>query len=162
MTCSSFPVCGPSAAVAAAAANEGLMRASMTKPVKESENAKANTDLRSTNSSRPEPRPVSLVCTILAASEHLKKPGRPNSGERDSFSAPQHRSQEARMALSEQDFGQGTAQMRAPAQREIIYRHSLAVRLTHWINVLCLTLLLMSGLAVFNVHPSLYWGHYGY
>ena len=47
-------------------------------------------------------------------------------------------------------------------QPEIIYRHSLAVRLTHWINVLCLTLLLMSGLAIFNAHPSLYWGHYGY
>ena len=66
------------------------------------------------------------------------------------------------MALSEQNFGQDTAQIRAPARREIIYRHSLVVRLTHWINLLCLTLLLMSGLAVFNVHPSLYWGHYGY
>lgn len=49
-----------------------------------------------------------------------------------------------------------------PAKREIIYRHSLVVRLTHWINLLCLTLLLMSGLQLFNVHPSLYWGHYGY
>jgi len=66
------------------------------------------------------------------------------------------------MALSEQDFGQDTAQIRAPVQREIIYRHSLVVRLTHWVNLLCLTLLLMSGLALFNVHPSLYWGHYGY
>jgi thiosulfate reductase cytochrome b subunit len=47
-------------------------------------------------------------------------------------------------------------------QREVIHRHSLAVRLTHWINVLCLALLLMSGLAIFNAHPMLYWGHTGY
>ena len=39
-----------------------------------------------------------------------------------------------------------------------IYRHTLAVRITHWINVLCLTLLLMSGLQIFNAHPALYWG----
>jgi thiosulfate reductase cytochrome b subunit len=47
-------------------------------------------------------------------------------------------------------------------QREVIRRHSLAVRLTHWINVLCLVLLLMSGLAIFNAHPALYWGHSGH
>jgi thiosulfate reductase cytochrome b subunit len=47
-------------------------------------------------------------------------------------------------------------------QREVIHRHSLAVRLTHWINVLCLALLLMSGLAIFNAHPMLYWGHTGH
>jgi thiosulfate reductase cytochrome b subunit len=47
-------------------------------------------------------------------------------------------------------------------QREVIHRHSVAVRLTHWINVLCLALLLMSGLAIFNAHPILYWGHTGY
>jgi thiosulfate reductase cytochrome b subunit len=39
-----------------------------------------------------------------------------------------------------------------------IYRHSLAVRITHWINVLCLAILLMSGLQIFNAHPALYWG----
>jgi thiosulfate reductase cytochrome b subunit len=47
-------------------------------------------------------------------------------------------------------------------QREVIHRHSLAVRLTHWINVLCLALLLMSGLAILNAHPALYWGHTGH
>jgi len=46
--------------------------------------------------------------------------------------------------------------------REIIYRHSLTVRITHWINVICFALLLMSGLAIFNYHPALYWGNYGY
>jgi thiosulfate reductase cytochrome b subunit len=49
-----------------------------------------------------------------------------------------------------------------PRQREVIYRHAVAVRATHWINVLCLTLLLMSGLKIFNSHPALYWGNYGY
>ncbi|PDS76201.1 cytochrome b/b6 domain-containing protein [Rhizobium sp. L43] len=43
----------------------------------------------------------------------------------------------------------------------LIYRHSLVVRLSHWVNVLCLTLLLFSGLQIFNAHPALYWGQYG-
>jgi thiosulfate reductase cytochrome b subunit len=42
--------------------------------------------------------------------------------------------------------------------QQAIYRHSLLVRVTHWINVLCLTMLLMSGLQIFNAHPALYWG----
>ena len=69
------------------------------------------------------------------------------------------------MALSEQNAltGQQAAAIQAPpVRREIVYRHSLAVRLTHWMNLLFLTLLLMSGLQIFNVHPQLYWGHYGY
>ena len=47
-------------------------------------------------------------------------------------------------------------------QPEIVRRHSLAVRLTHWVNVVCLAMLLMSGLAIFNAHPLLYWGHTGH
>jgi thiosulfate reductase cytochrome b subunit len=47
-------------------------------------------------------------------------------------------------------------------QPEVIRRHSLAVRLTHWVNVVCLAMLLMSGLAIFNAHPLLYWGHTGH
>ena len=39
-----------------------------------------------------------------------------------------------------------------------IYRHALPVRLMHWINVACLTILLGSGLNIFNAHPALYWG----
>jgi thiosulfate reductase cytochrome b subunit len=38
------------------------------------------------------------------------------------------------------------------------YRHRLPVRVMHWINVVCLTVLLMSGLNIFNAHPALYWG----
>ncbi|MDB5872638.1 MAG: Ni/Fe-hydrogenase B-type cytochrome subunit [Ramlibacter sp.] len=38
-----------------------------------------------------------------------------------------------------------------------IYRHRLPVRIMHWINVVCLVILLMSGLQIFNAHPALYW-----
>ena len=43
-------------------------------------------------------------------------------------------------------------------KREVIYRHSGAVRITHWLNALVLLVLLMSGLQIFNAHPSLYLG----
>jgi len=42
--------------------------------------------------------------------------------------------------------------------RRTAYRHSLSVRVTHWLNVLFLTIMLGSGLQIFNAHPSLYWG----
>lgn len=42
-----------------------------------------------------------------------------------------------------------------------IRRHSLMTRITHWLNVMCLSILLLSGLQIFNAHPALYWGHYG-
>lgn len=45
----------------------------------------------------------------------------------------------------------------APAVR-LTYRHTLPVRLTHWINALCLFILLMSGFQIFNAHSALYWG----
>jgi len=41
---------------------------------------------------------------------------------------------------------------------EIIHRHSGTVRITHWVNVICLLVLLMSGLQIFNAHPALYLG----
>jgi thiosulfate reductase cytochrome b subunit len=43
----------------------------------------------------------------------------------------------------------------------IIHRHSLATRILHWLNALCVFLVLMSGLQIFNAHPRLYWGQYG-
>jgi thiosulfate reductase cytochrome b subunit len=39
------------------------------------------------------------------------------------------------------------------------YRHKAFVRIGHWINALCLAVLLMSGLNIFNAHPALYWGN---
>nr|WP_144759454.1 cytochrome b/b6 domain-containing protein [Methylobacterium dankookense] len=39
-----------------------------------------------------------------------------------------------------------------------MFRHPLVIRVTHWINAVCLLVLLMSGLQIFNAHPALYWG----
>jgi thiosulfate reductase cytochrome b subunit len=41
-------------------------------------------------------------------------------------------------------------------------RHRWPVRLAHWINVVALSVLLMSGLMIFNAHPSLDWGQSSY
>ena len=47
----------------------------------------------------------------------------------------------------------------APAATvERVYRHRLPVRIGHWLNVVCLFILIMSGLQIFNAHPALYWG----
>ena len=40
----------------------------------------------------------------------------------------------------------------------LIKRHGAVIRITHWINAICLGLLLMSGLQIFNAHPALYLG----
>lgn len=45
------------------------------------------------------------------------------------------------------------------AGKEFVRRHSVVVRLTHWVNVLAVLVLLTSGLQIFNAHPALYWGH---
>lgn len=46
----------------------------------------------------------------------------------------------------------------APTRARVIRRHTATVRIMHWINVLCLYVLLLSGLQIFNAHPALYWG----
>ena len=46
--------------------------------------------------------------------------------------------------------------------RQLYMRHALAVRIMHWINVVALTLMFMSGLQIFNAHPALYWGTSSY
>ena len=40
----------------------------------------------------------------------------------------------------------------------LIYRQSAWTRVTHWIWAICLFFLLLSGLQIFNAHPSLYIG----
>ena len=45
-----------------------------------------------------------------------------------------------------------------PVAKHWYRRHAAPVRVTHWINVICFTLLLMSGLQIFNAHPALYVG----
>ena len=49
-----------------------------------------------------------------------------------------------------------------PPTSYLYLRHRWPVRLTHWLNVLSLTILLMSGLMIFNAHPSLDWGKSSY
>ena len=43
-------------------------------------------------------------------------------------------------------------------QKILTPRHTVVTRITHWTNVLALSVLLMSGLQIFNAHPALYWG----
>ncbi|UQR68193.1 cytochrome b/b6 domain-containing protein [Bradyrhizobium sp. C-145] len=45
-----------------------------------------------------------------------------------------------------------------PVAERWYLRHAALVRITHWINAVCFTLLLMSGLQIFNAHPALYLG----
>lgn len=52
-----------------------------------------------------------------------------------------------------------TIEQPPPSAKRLVYRHSLLVRITHWINVLCILVLVMSGLQIFNAHPALYWGN---
>ncbi|HWA61255.1 MAG TPA: cytochrome b/b6 domain-containing protein [Caulobacteraceae bacterium] len=40
----------------------------------------------------------------------------------------------------------------------LVYRHSVVVRLAHWVNLACLVLLLLSGLQILCAHPAFYWG----
>jgi len=40
----------------------------------------------------------------------------------------------------------------------LVYRHRLPTRLAHWVTVLCLPILVLSGFQIFNAHPALYWG----
>jgi Ni/Fe-hydrogenase b-type cytochrome subunit len=42
--------------------------------------------------------------------------------------------------------------------RNLTYRHNRITRLTHWLNLIALVVLFMSGLQIFNAHSSLYWG----
>lgn len=50
---------------------------------------------------------------------------------------------------ADRDIGQG---------RTATWRHPWPVRVTHWVNVLCVLVLAMSGLQILRAHPHLYWG----
>lgn len=47
---------------------------------------------------------------------------------------------------------------RVSPERVAIYRHPIWVRVTHWLNVLAVLILIMSGLQILRAHPHLYWG----
>jgi thiosulfate reductase cytochrome b subunit len=49
-----------------------------------------------------------------------------------------------------------------PSPEPLYYRHRLPIRIMHWINVIALLVLLMSGLQIFNAHPTLNWGQSSY
>jgi thiosulfate reductase cytochrome b subunit len=51
-----------------------------------------------------------------------------------------------------------TAAAMPSAPGGLYYRHTLPVRIMHWINVIALTVLFMSGLQIFNAYPVLHFG----
>jgi thiosulfate reductase cytochrome b subunit len=57
---------------------------------------------------------------------------------------------------------EATLTLQPAARGNLYYRHALIVRVTHWINAIALAILLMSGLQIFNAHPSLSWGKSSY
>ena len=46
----------------------------------------------------------------------------------------------------------------AKPKRITVYRHATTVRVTHWINVFCVFVLILSGINILAAHPALYWG----
>ena len=55
----------------------------------------------------------------------------------------------------------GEAEPNAARGGDLVRRHRLSTRLWHWLNLLALTVMLMSGLMIFSAHPRRYWGEYG-
>ncbi|MFA6123347.1 MAG: cytochrome b/b6 domain-containing protein [Sphingomonas sp.] len=48
-----------------------------------------------------------------------------------------------------------------PSPGTALYRHRLATRLWHWLNVVTVFIMIGSGLTILNAHPHLYWGQFG-
>lgn len=46
---------------------------------------------------------------------------------------------------------------RAAPEGRVIVRHSVLVRVCHWVNAICFVVLLMSGMQIFNADPQLTW-----
>jgi thiosulfate reductase cytochrome b subunit len=65
-----------------------------------------------------------------------------------------------KQAMSEIRAADPGLPLRRP-RRLLVERHTRVTRLTHWINLFCVAVLLMSGLQIFNAHPALYWGQSG-
>ncbi len=49
-----------------------------------------------------------------------------------------------------------------PAAGQVYYRHTLPVRVMHWINVIALCVMFMSGLQIFNAYPVIKFGKSSY
>ena len=41
-------------------------------------------------------------------------------------------------------------------------RHAVSTRVWHWLNLVCVVVLFMSGLTISNAHRRLYWGDWGF
>ncbi len=62
--------------------------------------------------------------------------------------------------MTDQTVGNvGIQPAEAPRRSRAIFRHSVWVRLTHWVWVVSFVILFMSGLQIFNAHPSLNFGN---
>ena len=57
-------------------------------------------------------------------------------------------------AVTEDGAGARPAKVKGP----LIKRQSIWTRVTHWVWVICLFFLLLTGLQIFNAHPTLYLG----
>jgi hypothetical protein len=62
------------------------------------------------------------------------------------------------MAVADGTPTVGAVELPYERHGHVIYRYPVLVRVAHWTNLLCLAILLMSGLQIFNAHPALYWG----
>ena len=94
-------------------------------------------------------QPVSMTPSVAEVSDAPAEPMQPT--------APIPVSVEVPLAGPSQEQNAVTTASAQAVSR--IYRHKLPVRLAHWLNVLCLPILIMSGLQIFNAHPALYWGN---
>lgn len=61
--------------------------------------------------------------------------------------------------MTDQTAGSLAPARTPPSRRTLVFRHSIVVRVTHWIWVISLAILFMSGLQIFNAHPSLNFGN---
>lgn len=61
-------------------------------------------------------------------------------------------------ALSPDSTATGLADKLLRGGRTLIWRHPVWVRITHWLNVVAVVVLIMSGLNILAAHPHLYWG----
>lgn len=61
--------------------------------------------------------------------------------------------------MARTDLTRSTPEIGEIERRRWMFRHPAIIRITHWVNAVCLLVLLMSGLQIFNAHPALYWGN---
>ncbi len=67
-----------------------------------------------------------------------------------------------RPGLASDELAHGSGPRRAAqndAVSHVVLRHRWPLRAMHWINLLCMLVLVGSGLQIFNAHPALYWGN---